>query len=52
MQPVLLQVLQQRAAGAVHDAFGNAGRAGGKQDVDRVIERQPLERQRLRREAA
>ena len=40
---VLLQVLEQRAAGAVDDAFRHAGRARREQDVERVVERQPLE---------
>ena len=38
---VLLEVLDQRAAGAVDDALGDAGRARGIQDVERMIERQP-----------
>ncbi len=50
LQAVLLHVLQQRAAGAVHDAFRHAGGAGGEQDIDGMIERQPLEGERLRRE--
>ena len=41
VQQVLLQVLQQRAAGAVHDALRHAGRARRVQDVERMIERQP-----------
>ena len=40
VQQVLLQVLQQRAAGAVHDALRHAGRAGGVEDVERMVERQ------------
>ena len=32
MQPVLLEVLQQRAAGRMHDAFGYAGGARREQD--------------------
>ena len=47
---MLLQVLQQRAAGAVHDAFRRAGRAGGEEDVERVVEGQPLEGERRRLE--
>ena len=43
VQAVLLQVLQQRAPGAVNDALGRPGRAGGIQDVQRVIERKRLE---------
>ena len=50
LQAMLLEVLEQRAAGAVHDAFRHAGRARREQDVDRVIERQPLEGERLGRE--
>ena len=38
MQAVFLQVLQQRAAGRMHDAFGNAGRARREEDVERVAE--------------
>ena len=52
MQAMLLQMLQQRAAGRMDDAFRHAGRAGGKQDVERMRERQPLEcRPALRRTA-
>ena len=40
---MLLQVLNQRAAGAMHDALGNAGGARRVQDVERVIERQRFE---------
>ena len=43
VQPVLLQMLQQRAAGAMDDAFGFAGGAGREQDEQRVAERQPRE---------
>ena len=39
VQAMFLEVLQQRAAGAVHDAFRHAGGAGGIQDVERVVER-------------
>ena len=42
-------MLQQRAAGAVHDRLGHAGGARRVQHVDRMIERQLGERQRLRR---
>ena len=42
MQPVLLHVLDQRAAGPMHDAFGPAGRAGGEHDEQRMVEREPL----------
>jgi len=49
---MLLQVLDQRAAGAVNDALGDAGRSGRVQDVERVVEREPLERHRLRRDIA
>jgi hypothetical protein len=38
VQLVLLEVLQQRAAVAVHDALGNAGGARGEHDEQRVIE--------------
>ena len=48
MQRVLLQLLQQGAAGAMHDALGHAGRAGRVEDEGRVIERQLLERERRR----
>ena len=46
VQPVLLEVLQQRAAGAVHHALGQAGGSRRVHDVQRVVERQPLEHQR------
>jgi hypothetical protein len=49
MQAMLLEVLQQRAAGGMDDALGDAGGAGGKQDVERVRKRQRLEGNRLRR---
>ncbi len=52
VQPLLLQVLEQRAAGAVHDALGRAGRAGGVEHVERVIEGQPRELDLTRGEAA
>jgi hypothetical protein len=48
---MLLEVLQQRAAGGMNDALGDAGGAGGKQDVERVRKRQRLEGDRLRRVA-
>ncbi len=48
MQLVFLEVLQQRAAGAVHDALGHAGGTRGEHDEQRMVERQALERQ-LRR---
>ena len=48
MKLVLLQMLDQRAAGAMHDALGHAGRAGRIEDVKRVIERQLLEGEVLR----
>ncbi len=48
MQPVLLDVLQKRAAGAVHDRLGLTGRAGRVEDVDRVVEGQLRERERRR----
>ena len=43
MQPVLFQMLEQRAAGAMHDAFRSARRAGGEEDIERMVEGQPLE---------
>ncbi len=49
---MLLQVLQQRTAGAMHDAFGHAGRAGGEQDEQRVLEGQALEGDVLASKAA
>ena len=48
VQLVFLQVLQQRAAGAVHDAFRRAGGARGEQDVERMVERQLREVDRAR----
>jgi hypothetical protein len=42
-------VLEKRAAGAVDDALRGAGGAGRVQDVDRVGEREPLEREVGRR---
>ena len=38
MQPLFLQMLQQGAAGPVHDAFRHAGGAAGKHDVERRVE--------------
>ena len=38
MQDMLLQVLQQRSAVSVHDAFGDARRTGGKHDEQRMVE--------------
>ena len=46
VQQQLLQVLEQGAAGAVHDRLGHAGRARRIQNVDRVVERQLSERDR------
>jgi hypothetical protein len=43
---MFLQVLHERAAGAVHDALGHARRAGRIEDVQRMVERQALERDR------
>ena len=40
MQRQLLQVLEQRAAGPVHHALGEPGRARGVHDAERMIERQ------------
>ncbi|MNF71610.1 hypothetical protein D3C84_535630 [compost metagenome] len=34
---MFLEVLQQRAAVTMNDAFGNTGRPGGKQDKQRMI---------------
>src|ERR1700736_1720487 len=47
VQPMLLEMLQQRAARAMHDAFRHARGTGRKQDVDGMIERQPFECERL-----
>ena len=52
VEPMLLQMLEQRAAGAVHDAFRHAGRARGIQDVERMVEGQPREGDRRRRRRA
>ena len=38
IQHMLAQMLEQDAAGAMNDAFGNARRAGRIEDVERVIE--------------
>ncbi len=43
MKTVFLQVLKQHAASPVHDAFRYARRAGGKQDIKRMIEGEPRE---------
>ena len=43
MELVLLEVLQQHTAGAVHDALGHAGGARAEQHVPRVVERQLFE---------
>ena len=40
MKLLFLQMLQQGAAGTVHDTFRRAGRARGIQNVERVVERQ------------
>jgi hypothetical protein len=40
VQPVFLQVLKERAPGAVHDALRHACGAGGVHDVQRVVEGQ------------
>src|ERR1700738_661339 len=47
VQPMVLEMLEERAAGAMHDAFRHARGAGRKQDVDGMIERQPFECERL-----
>ena len=39
MELLLLEVLEQRAAGRMHDAFRDAGRARREQDVERVARR-------------
>ena len=44
VQHQLLQVLEQRPAGAVHHALGEAGGAGGVHDVERMVERQAVRR--------
>ena len=51
VQQVFLDVLQQRAAGAVDDALRHAGRPRRKEDVHGMIERQPgvLDRRGRRR---
>ena len=41
---VLFQMLNERPAGAMHDAFRNAGGAGGIENVERMIERERFER--------
>ena len=46
VEQLLLRVLEQRAARAVHDALRRAGRAGRVQDVERMVEGQALERER------
>ncbi len=38
VQDNLTEVLQQNAAGAVDDAFGNAGGSGGIENIERMIE--------------
>ena len=43
MQRQLLDVLQQRAAGAVHDAFRGTGGARRVHDVERVVEGEAFE---------
>ena len=50
MKPVFLDVLQQRAARAMDDAFGGAGGAAGIKDGDRMVEGQALEGDGLRLE--
>ena len=42
MELVLLEVLQQRAAGAMDDALRDAGGARRVQDVQRMVEREAL----------
>ena len=43
VQAMFLQMLEQRAAGAVHQAFRRARGAGGEQNEERVVERKPLQ---------
>ena len=50
VQTVLLQVLEQDAASAVHDALRHAGRSRRVHDVERVVERQLRVVDRARRE--
>src|SRR3546814_14526610 len=52
LQLEFLDVLQQRAADAVHDAFRHPGRARREHDVERVVERHPGEAQGRRRGVA
>ena len=51
MQHLLLEMLDQRAADLVRDAFGLAGGPGGIEDVQRIIEtaRNEFNRQRFDR---
>jgi hypothetical protein len=42
MQPVLFEVFQQGAAGAMHNAFRRSGGARREQDEERMIERMTL----------
>jgi len=55
VQLVFLEMLQQRAADAVDDAFGHAGRPRRIHDIERMVERQRREvrlRRRVRRDEA
>ena len=52
LQLVFLEVLQQRAACAVDDRLRHARRARGVQDVERLIERERLQRNLIRRRAS
>ena len=45
-QPEILHVLEQDAAVAVHDRLRQAGRPGGEEHVERVVERHRVERER------
>ena len=47
-QAVVLEVLEQDAAVAVHDRLRQAGGAGGEEDAERVVERHRLELERPR----
>lgn len=51
MEAVFLDVLDEGAEGGVDDGFGEAGRAAGVEDVERMRRRQLLEAQGLVRRA-
>ncbi len=48
MEHELLQVLDEGAAGTVHDALGHAGRPRAIEDVERMVEGEMLELERRR----